>query len=616
MKKYNILLLLGIISLTSACNHNTPTTSENTNHSSPSISGEISEDVSVNTSSPSNNESPNEVYQDTFVESESSKRLILSSTNNTNTAISSWEARYDKYGITFTIKVKDDDVYGGNIYNAGYDDNVELLINVKSQNSGWVVNKTHHFLMAADGDTLFERAISSNGLGASYDQSLGVVLGENLSYSFRLMNEENGYVGYRTEVFFSYDVLNTTYEEAFGNLTFCPGMRNTHTYSVDSTWSAYNKRNCAWGNSSTFVAINDDGSFGEKLNQEVDILYVGDTLLEASNWQSFEKDNEDVKVLNASASFATISYFNKEIESYSECKTDNVVLYLGYNDIVNGNASVNNHMKNFVDKVHKQFTSANIYLVSIVSLSAATNIEKINAYNEHLNSLTIDNDYVKFIDIRDKLATNGLIKPQLMYDNGRLNYLGANMIYEKINSVLSINKNDLSSTPFVGNSMYASSSGFEMKDNQIEGTGSKDQYLISSNEPAISISLETEMSAVEVYNGDAYPKFGLVLMSESNTMFFYVDGSSGLTTQRVGYVQGKNHTSWQWANSVEKDVNISYANNNYVKLKVVKEGNVITLYVNDEIAFEVSNFFAETEKVSAGVLTFNTHILLNNWKTN
>lgn len=610
MKKYNILLLLGIISLASSCNHQTSTTSEK---SSDSVS--TSEDVSVDNSSSSNNDAPVEVYQDTFIESESSKRLILSSTNNTNTAISSWEAKYDKYGITFTIKVKDDDVYGGNIYNAGYDDNVELLINVKSQSSGWVVNKTHHFLMAADGDTLFERAVTTNGLGASYDQSLGVVLGENLSYSFRLMNEENGYIGYKTEVFFSYDVLNTTYEEAFGNLTFCPGMRNTHTYSVDSTWSAYNKRNCAWGNSSTFIGINDDGSFGEKLNQEVDILYVGDTLLDPTNWQTFEKDNEDVKVLNASASFATISYFNKEIESYSECKTDDVVLYLGYNDIVNGNASVNKHMENFVSKVHKQFASANIHLVSVVSLSASTNIEKVNSLNEHLKTIASSNDYVHFIDIREKLSTNGVLKSHLLYDNGRLNFLGSNMIYEKINESLSINKQDLHNV-FGGNSLFASSSGYDKKDQMIEGTGAKDQYLILKAEPATSISFEADISAVDVYNNDAYPKFGLVLMSENTTMFFYIDGSHGLTTQRVGYVRGNNHTSWQWVNSVEKDVTINYTNNNFVTLKVVKEGNLITLYVNDEIAFEVSNFFAETEKVSAGVLTFNTHILLNNWKTN
>ena len=608
MKKYNILLLLGIISLTSACNHKTPTTSENSNISSPSTS----EEISVNNSSPSNNGSPSEVYQDTFVESETSKRLILSSKNKTNTAISSWEARYNKYGITFTIKVKDDDVYGGNIYNAGFDDNVELLINVKSENSGWVINKTYHFLMAADGDTLFERAVSSNGLGTSYDQNLGVVLGENLSYSFRLMNEENGYVGYRTEVFLSYDVLNTTYEEAFGNLTFCPGMRNTHAYNVDSTWSSYKKRNCDWGNSSTFININDDGSFGEKLNQKVDILYVGDTLFDPINWQTFEADNEDVKVLNASTSFATIAYFDEEIENYSECEADNVILYLGYNDILNGNSSVNKNIENFIEKVHKQFVSSNLYLVSVVSLSAASNIDKINSYNEHLKSLATDKDYLNFIDIRDKLSTNGLIKSQLMYENGTLNYLGSNMIYEKINAVLSINNNNLSNGQFAGNSMFASSSGFALNNNIIEGTGKKDQYLISSNEPSESMMLELEMSAVEVYNKDAYPKFGLVLMSEKSTMFFYVDGSNGLKTQRVGYVKGINHTSWQWANSVEKDVNISYTENNYVKLKVVKEGNTILLFVNDEKIFEVNNFFSEGEKVSSGVLTFNTHILIKN----
>ena len=268
-----------------------------------------------------------------------------------------------------------------------------------------------------------------------------------------------------------------------------------------------------------------------------------------------------------------------------------------------------------MSKVHKQFASANIHLVSVVSLSDSTNIEKVNSLNEHLKTIASSNDYVHFIDIREKLSTNGVLKSHLLYDNGRLNFLGSNMIYEKINESLSINKQDLHNV-FGGNSLFASSSGYDKKDQMIEGTGAKDQYLILKAEPATSISFEADISAVDVYNNDAYPKFGLVLMSENTTMFFYIDGSHGLTTQRVGYVRGNNHTSWQWANSVEKDVTINYTNNNFVTLKVVKEGNLITLYVNGEVAFEVSNFFAETEKVSAGVLTFNTHILLNNWKTN
>ena len=71
-------------------------------------------------------------------------------------------------------------------------------------------------------------------------------------------------------------------------------------------------------------------------------------------------------------------------------------------------------------------------------VSSAINIEKVNSLNEHLKTIASSNDYVHFIDIREKLSTNGVLKSHLLYDNGRLNFLGSNMIYEKINESLSI----------------------------------------------------------------------------------------------------------------------------------------------------------------------------------
>ena len=218
-------------------------------------------------SSNSENESFNqtsEIEIEDFDTEESEDRLVLSSKNKTNTSYCSFKCSYSNKGITFYVNVKDDDLYSGNIYNIGYDDNFEILINQKTDESGWDTNFTYHFLMNAEGKTLFEKAISKNGLGLNYSPSLNIVFKENFNYSFRLLNEKkDGYNGYYAEVFFSYDILNTTYEDGFGQISFCPGMRNSHDYLNDTTWSSYNKRNCRWSSSSSFVIIHQDGTFDE-----------------------------------------------------------------------------------------------------------------------------------------------------------------------------------------------------------------------------------------------------------------------------------------------------------------------------------------------------------------
>ena len=559
------------------------------------------------------NENPNEekpeIEKVEFNPSENARRLVLSAKNNTNTATSTWEAEYSKSGITFNILVEDDDLYIGNIYNVGYDDNVEFLINLKNNKSGWVVGGTYHFLISGDGKTLFERATTSSGLGGSYDTSLGVVLGENLNYTFRKMTTEEGFSGYMASVYLSYDVLNTTYEEAYGNLTFCPGMRNSHTYQVDSVWVPYSKRNCNWGNSSTFVSINSDGTFGEKLNQTLDILYLGDTLLETSSWTRFNYDNEDKSVLNVSSTSSTIKNWINDIEDYSECTIKDMVLYLGYTDIMN---NTQNLIDSLIEKIHILFPKTNIYLISIVALSNDDDIDSINVYNDKLKQLDTLNDYIKYIDITDKLTEDGVIRSSLIYSNKKLNYLGNNILYEVINNSLKLKNNSLPNV-FGSNNVYSSSSGFKLIDNYIDGAMDKDQYLIFSKNASNNVDASISISAKEVYNGDAYPKFGIVLMSKNDTLFFYIDGSNNLSKQTVGYVKGKNHTSWQWANSVESNVAINYSNGNFQKLRAVKNGNDILLYVDDQLVFEVSNFFEDNELVTVGVLSFNTHIMIKDY---
>ena len=229
-----------------------------------------------------------------------------------------------------------------------------------------------------------------------------------------------------------------------------------------------------------------------------------------------------------------------------------------------------------------------------------------------MKTISDSNNYVKYIDLTSKLGENGIVRSSLMFSNNKLNYLGNNILFAAINEHLGLKTNNLPSV-FGSNNMYSSSSSFVEMNGYIDGAMDKDQYLVFSKDASVNVDASISISAVEVYNGDAYPKFGLVLMSKTDTLFFYIDGSNNLSKTTVGYVKGKNHSTWQWANSVEANVGISYSYGNYQDLRVVKNGNEINLYVGNELIFEVSNFFADNEEVTVGVLSFNTHIMVKNY---
>lgn len=607
------LLLVGCSNTVSSTNSSSKISSSN---SSVTSSSSVNSSV-ISSSSSSSSSSTVEEDKLEFEKEETSRKLILSSTNKTNTAYSSWEAEYLENGIQITSYVYDEDVFYGNIYNCGYDDNVEFLINVKNNESGWMIDGTYHFLINADGKMLFEVAKTPNGLSGSMIKEMGVVLGENLITEFKRLTIEDGYVGYYSKVFIDYKFFGEK-EDVVGNLTFCPGMRNSHNYQVDSSWSAYSKRGCKWGSASTFVLINEDGTFGERLSMDLDTLYLGDTLFDKGNWSTYYNDALNEVANNISISSSNIKYWQSELEYYKDSKIDKVVIYLGTNDL--NNANVVNDLKSLFTQIKGYFSNVKIYYVSlIVTPSLLDNNELIKNINAKIKEYSENNDSLSYIDVYNKIYINEEIRQGLFRNDTSLNYLGYNILVDEIHKALKLNKLDLPNM-FGSNSLYASSNSFRKITNNnleyVEGTGDKDQYLFFSKEPSTNIEAKIKLSAVEAYNGDGYPKFGFALVGDIDTLFYYVDGSNGLTKQNVGYVRGKNNISWQWALSVEKQVEITYNNNSFVELKVVYNNSIIELYCENSLIFTVEDFFAENEKLSVSILSFNTHLLLKDYEIN
>jgi hypothetical protein len=159
----------------------------------------------------------------------------------------------------------------------------------------------------------------------------------------------------------------------------------------------------------------------------------------------------------------------------------------------------------------------------------------------------------------------------------------------------------------------------------IENTAPGDQFAYFKGAEGYNFYFEAELTITEnkpykMISGadENYPKFGLVLKSNSGSTFFYIDSaySGGFNNKAVGYTQRKQDNSdYDWT-ATEKVANwdISYTNGNYTKLAIARVGNTYYFFVNDELfATETSLRGLSGENVVGGCLVFNMGIRVRNY---
>lgn len=163
-------------------------------------------------------------------------------------------------------------------------------------------------------------------------------------------------------------------------------------------------------------------------------------------------------------------------------------------------------------------------------------------------------------------------------------------------------------------------SGDHGEDPVLKGSGSADQWAFFKDVETTEAEATATFTVHEVYNNDAFPKFGLVLRNSGATLFFYVDASAGLTAQRVGWVLGNGSgLDWKWVtpgSSDEIDYAVgSYTNDSTVELSIIRDGASIKLLVNGEVVFDLANVegFGADTSASVGMLTFNLGVSITEY---
>lgn len=174
-----------------------------------------------------------------------------------STAEARWYARYDTAGIHITVRVKDETLTTGN-GDFGYDDNAEFIIGLKSDAAGLDKEYSYKFLVTAGGKYYLQKAINDTQFGTPSDLSLNIAPGSNFYYNVTEVRYADGVGGYRADIYFGYDLLNTDAASAYGNLTIMPALRNTN--GMHSQWGTSNSLGAQWSKAYTFAVIREDGS--------------------------------------------------------------------------------------------------------------------------------------------------------------------------------------------------------------------------------------------------------------------------------------------------------------------------------------------------------------------
>lgn len=528
--------------------------------------------------------------------------LKLSCTNGFNTATAYFNAYYNENGLILEAYVKDSDLKSDIYYSYGYDDNVEYLIGTKYEtSSGWDVGKTLHFLITADGDTFLQRANSKNTFDASYSLDLKCVFGQNYFYEYELTD-----YGYKTTAFFAYSLFGLTNDNR-ENLYVCPAMRNTHDYA-DTAWKPFREGGCNWNNACSFIEVDENGFVIDK-SRETNILFLGDSQIDYGYWLTFESDIANKGIVNQASSGMKIEDIRRVVQAAAEYEPHNVVICAGTDQLSKDSAEdILNDYIELIDDLKRELPQSSIYILNIPGAGNQAFAEIIKDVNQGLTSIALETG-ITIIDCASVLSSDGMLLQRFRHSDGiHLNQMGYNLLSEVIRKEFDLSGGQ--SDKLTNGSMYSSTATVKDEGDFVILDGNYDRYTYFKDSGSENFYAQASFSAKSVKNGDEYPKFGIVISSATDTLFFYIDASNNFVTQKVGYVSYKSNNQWDWNGSVEKKQNISYSNNEFCSLSVLKYGDYIIMKVNGEIVFTLTGLESKgvSGKCDVGILSFNTSL--------
>ena len=308
---------------------------------------------------------------------------------------------------------------------------------------------------------------------------------------------------------------------------------------------------------------------------------------------------------------------------------DRFVISLGENDITGWGATgeeVVGRLTELFEKIHNDHPEAEIYYIH--SLPAQTKYQDGKWLNSQYASLVKGEkelcdslEYVEGISMFDLLvdAETDEVKTGLYLPNKDI-HLNADGYVEWSDRLYDlIFKGENFGVTKVGDTYYKTTNGIELENDHgktpiVDIFGGAPRYAYLNDTYADKLYFETEMTVSEILNEDVYPKFGLILNGETESLKFFVDMREDMKASAVGVVHQPTDGEDDWANSVSANVdNMKFTNGDKIKLVVVRDGEAYYFYVNGELVL-VEEYAFTDEKSAVGIFSFNTVLTATNYQ--
>ena len=430
----------------------------------------------------------------------------------------------------------------------------------------------------------------------------------------------DGFNGYTTTINIPYSIFEISKDDAVGKMSLFLAMRNSDsnsdtTYGVSSYLGSEHRH--AW----TYPLLNENN---ELVQRQVETIVFGDSYTDMDFYRSFNADYEGKHVYSRGISGTkALEWKNQKLANVLGHNPKNVVIHIGVNDIDDGGtsgANCFNRVKLMVDTIHERLPECKINWITVTdNFMFVHKASEYHSLNDLMKAYADENEWLNVIDFA---SFNNGKRITFIQDGLHLNQHGYNALTKMIYEVLDF---DYSQGHFFGYStLNYTSRGFDISNDESEvvTNGWFDQYAFVRGEGRTSFTFETKLSAIARSHNDPSPKMGLVIKGESKMLYFFIDMYATLTGKVAGYVYLENYGSlngsdFNWGSAQSQGgLDINYANNNYVTLKIVYNNGTVNLLVNGTSVFsDVVTPFG-SEEVFTGLLSFNTAFKAKDYSIN
>ena len=302
-----------------------------------------------------------------------------------------------------------------------------------------------------------------------------------------------------------------------------------------------------------------------------------------------------------------IGYWIDNMQDILRYRADEVYFTCGREDVESTSVlEAFIEMREFI-AFFKEATSAKLNIVSSIPSIYSKDPEAIEAFNRMVKEYVAQIDGVEFIDFCSSAYADGIINKSLYGSATTLSDEGHLLMKKCILTAHGAYTEENVNSDWGSADSYIMSGDWTYENGTLLYRNGGTSAVYYKGGAYSDFVFECNVTAHQIYNGDQYPKFGIKLINENHCRLYYVSAVD-ITEQIAGVVE-RPYSGYDWLNGDSFAVkDMVYKSPYYVNLKVIKYGNEILFYINDQlVANTLADDFGE-EPISFGLFSFNLAI--------